>query len=387
MSLNIGIDIRPLMDKNYSGVGEYTLNFLQAIFEQDSKNRYFLFYNSAKGGVRDNLPKFNYKNVIYCGFKYPNKFFNLSLFIFGWPKIDKLIGEKYLQGDKLDLFFTPNINFTAVSKNCPHVVAVHDLSFEKFPEFYSPKGRLWHKIINFKKILFRASKIIAVSENTKKDIMEVYKINPDKIRVIYSGINKDYRVLEMNGGKAEKLKKEYGLPNKFILYLGNIEMRKNLESLILAFQDLDEDVSLVFAGGNGPGHRLIRNFAERSKKSNKIIFTGYLRREDKPYLYNLASAFVYPSYYEGFGFPPLEALACGIPVIAAYSSSLPEVVSSGAVLIDPFNVKDIELALQDVLGDAELRGRLQSEGFRIREKLSWRSSAENFLEILGSDLR
>lgn len=380
MSLNIGIDIRPLMDKNYSGVGEYTLNFLQAIFEEDQKNRYFLFYNSAKKEVRDNLPKFDYANVTYCGFKYPNKIFNLSLLVLNKPKIDKLIEKKYLNGGKLDLFFTPNVNFTAISKDCPHIITVHDLSFEKFPEFYSHKGRLWHKIINFRNILKKAAKIIAVSENTKRDIVEIYNISSEKIKTIYSGISEEYRVIENGLEKNNEIRRKYGLPAEFILYLGNIESRKNLESLIEAFDEIGGDTGLVLAGGKGWGYKNIKKTANKAQNCNKIIFTGYINKRDKPYLYNMAKVFVYPSYYEGFGFPPLEALACGTPVITSYSSSLPEIVGNSAIVIDPFNIKDIKLALRNVLRDRE--SELRKNGVEIAKKFTWNSSAKDFLKII-----
>lgn len=380
--MNIGIDVRSLLDKNYSGVGEYTYQILKALFEIDSRNHYFLFYNSANPKLVGNLPKFEQKNVHYCRFKYPNKLLNLCLFIFNFPKIDILMAKKYrnfLGGEKIDIFFTPNINFIALSKNCRHIVTVHDLSFEKFPEFYDIKGRIWHKLANFQRIIENCNLVVAVSKNTKNDLIDLYKIRGSKITVIHSGIDNDFEIIK-DSQILEKVKLKYNLSDDFILYLGNLEPRKNIESIIEAFSLLKTNTKLVIAGGEGWKNKSIYKTIKDNNLKDRVIFTGYVNKDDKPALYNLAKVFVYPSYYEGFGFPPLEAFACGIPVITSYSSSLSEVAGDAALMVDPYNINDIYKAMNKLLLDDSLRDDLKNRGLELSKNYNWKKTAEKFLK-------
>ena len=183
--MKIGIDIRCLMAENYSGVSWYTFNLLKSIFELDNNNEYILFYNNSKPV---DLPKFNYPNVSYVGFKYSNKILNLMFVLFNRPKIDQMIGGA-------DVFFMPNINFSALSVNCQKVITVHDLSYLRYPQFLTSKSRFWHQIIIAKKIIQQAERVIAVSENTKKDLIELLGVDESKIKVIYEGVDSKFQVV------------------------------------------------------------------------------------------------------------------------------------------------------------------------------------------------
>ncbi|MEK7680877.1 MAG: glycosyltransferase, partial [Patescibacteria group bacterium] len=220
--MNIGVDIRPLMAEKRTGVGEYTYELLDAIFEIDKQNQYFLFYNS-RSDVSKNIPPWKQENVHYIIARWPNKLFNLSIKFFGFPKIDRLIKTP------LDYFFSPNINFTTLSKKTKHILTIHDLSFKFYPEFYSSKQRLWHKITNPKKQCLRADLILTPSENTKRDIVDYYKILPEKIKVIYPGLSSIFANAMMD---QEKTRQKYNLPNKYILFLCTIEQRNNIIGLI-----------------------------------------------------------------------------------------------------------------------------------------------------------
>jgi glycosyltransferase involved in cell wall biosynthesis len=379
--MNIAVDVRTLLDKNYSGVGEYTYNLLKNIFKADKENKYFLFYNTVNKNLIKNLPKFNYDNVFYCGFSYSNKLLNLSFFLFGFPKADEMINKKFkdiLGGGKIDIFFVPNLNFISISDKCRKIITVHDLSFEIFPEFYSLKRRIWHKAINFKKQIKKFDSIIAVSKNTKNDLINIYGIGSGKIKVIYSGIHDKYRVLDKKqlGGVKDK----YNLPQKFILYVGNLEPRKNIESFIEALSYVSEDVKLVIVGGIGWKKNKIFKTIKNAGAEDRVIFTGYIDDNEKIKIYNLAKAFIYPSYYEGFGFPPLESLACNTPVITSYSSSLPEVVGGRAIIVDPFNISEIKEAIKIAL----------SEDFLIQknlQKFTWEIASNKFIDNLSYQQR
>lgn len=220
----------------------------------------------------------------------------------------------------------------------------------------------------------RTNKIIAVSESTKNDLINLYQIKPEKIKVIYSGIGKQFQ--------PAKVKNQYGLPEKFILYFGTIEPRKNLIGLIKAFQMIKKknpDLKLVLAGSKG---WLYEDIFKTAKGDKDIIFTGFIKEEDKPALYNLASVFVYPSFFEGFGFPPLEAMACGTPTIVSNNSSLPEVVGEAALMVDSYNLDELAWLMNEVLNDLKLREELKQRGLAQAKRFSWERTARETMKVL-----
>jgi len=369
--MNIGIDIRPLMTAPRTGVGEYTYELLNAIFNIDKTNQYFLFYNSSRD-VSANIPDWKYDNVKIIGSHTPNKFFNTSLGLFGRPKLDKMCDEK------IDIWFSPNLNFTALSPKTKFILTVHDLSFEFFPEFSTRKQYLWHKAVRPKKQCGRAELIITPSENTKRDIVNYYKINPGKIKVIYPGIKQT--------SDNRDIKQKYNLPEKFILFLGTIEPRKNIIGLIEAFEILRNKYPatdhLVIAGAPGWKNEEIFARAKNSKYADKIHFINFVAPEDKNALYAAADLFVYPSFYEGFGFPVLEAMAAGTPVITSNRSSLPEIGGSAAYLIDPARPEQLARAMNELLTKQNLRDWHIQKGREQVNKFSWETAAEEWLNTL-----
>lgn len=378
--MRIGIDIRCLEEGRKTGVEEYTLNLLENIFKLDKENEYVLFLNSFKGSKINTDWLKKYSNVKIKGFKYPNKFLNLLSWYLNWPKIDNLLG-------KLDVFFMPNINFGSVSRETKLMLTVHDLSFELFPETFSLKRRLWHFFVNPKKICKKAEKIIAVSESTKNDISNFYDIPKEKIKVIHSAVSNDFQVISRNDQKMLETKKKYNLPYNFILYLGAMEPRKNIIGIILAYnqlrriknQELDK-YKLVIAGAKGWKEKEILEEIKKSPFRKDILNIGFVNSEDKPYLYNLASLFIYPSLFEGFGFPPLEAMRCGVPVITSNNSSLPEIVGNAGIMIDPERPDEIYKAMKEILLNKDLRNKLQKRGLEKAQDFDWKLSAEKFLE-------
>ena len=373
--MKIGIDIRTLMESQYSGVSEYTLNLLTEIFRQDQKNQYKLFYNSGHD-ISARMPKFDFPNVEIVASRYPNKLFNNILQrIFQWPKIDQKLG--------VDLFFVPNIGFISLSDKCKKIITIHDLSFLRYGEFFSWKRRLWHKLINVKKIVRSFDYIIAVSENTKRDLIELCGIPEEKIKVIYSGIGKEFKIISKE--ENNQVKSKYNLPDKFILFLGTIEPRKNIGGLIRAYSQFRNDnpemsdVNLVLVGGRGWKFKNIFREYENSKYKSDIIWLDYIDSTDKPAVYNLASLFVYPSFYEGFGFPPLEAMACGVPVISSNSSSLPEIINNAGILITPNNVSELATAIESVLKNGKLGKTLISRGIENVNRFSWEECAGEYI--------
>ncbi|HBA36899.1 TPA: hypothetical protein DCZ15_03425 [Candidatus Falkowbacteria bacterium] len=403
--MKIGVDIRVLMDKYYSGVSEYAANLLLAIFRQDKRNNYRLFYNSYRN-LRDCLDSWNSDQSRVVGTHFPNKIFNYFLQkIFSWPKLDKVLGG-------VDIFWSPHFNFSALSASASglkKIITVHDLSFLRYPEFFSARKNFWHRALKVKQSLRAADRIIAVSENTKHDIVELVGIAPEKIRVIYPGNNMRRREV----GEAEKKRffvdrgcrdGHRGLgaitsdsavvtnePAPFILYLGTIEPRKNIDGLIEAYNMFRADdeasggkfknIKLILAGGDGWRNRRIYSVWKKSSYKADIKFLGYVSQTEKEILYSAAAVFAYPSYYEGFGFPPLEALTYGLPVVCSNVSSLPEVVGEAALTVNPFATAEIADALRTVLNEEKVRAVLIAKGYERARRFSWDKAAGEYLEL------
>ena len=415
--MNIGIDIRSLLEEKRSGVGEYAFRLLDAIFSidpvrspinhnglvfkkiseaeerisngVDKENNYFLFYNSFKDAdkfIPEEWKKLSKVHLV--AFRYPNKIFNFSLKFFNWPKVDKLLVESRQSPVKLDLFFLPNINFIALSPEIKKVITVHDLSFERFPYFFSFKRRLWHFFINPKKLIKNCDKIVAISENTKKDLMDLYRAKEEKIKVIYSGAIQEAEIAK-NHFEKEELRKKYNLPDKFILFVGTIEPRKNIEGLIRAFEILKsekgeavKDCELVVVGQYGWLYKKILERAKKSPYGREIRFINYVSEKDKFYFYQLAKIFVYISFYEGFGFPPLEAAASGTPVVTSSVSAIPEVMGNAAVMVDPNNPKEVAEAIYQCLTDNNLRERMREKEKKQVAEFTWEKCAREVVDLL-----
>lgn len=376
--MTIGIDLRPVNTGEKSGVEEYTANLLRHLFFLDQKNQYKIFMSSA-GKPRLNLDKLNrFKNVKVKYFPYPNKILNFGLVFLKYPKIDKVLNG-------VDIFFSPNIIFTSLSVSCRQIITFHDLSFHWHPEFFSLKRRIWHHFVSPKIKAQKADGIIAVSCSTRNDLVRLYNLEERKIKVIYSGVLKKFKPRDRENSVVVKVQKKYNLDPPFILYLGTIEPRKNLVGLILAFNKLKQKgyscYKLVIAGKPGWLYQDVYKLASKCQARRDIIFTGFIKDQDKPYLYNLAEVFVYPSFYEGFGFPPLEAMASGVPVVTSNISSLPEVVGEGGLLVDPYNINEVTTALELLLADSSLREYFQKKGLAQARKFNWQKTARQTLNF------
>jgi len=386
--MKIGIDVRCLAEGRRTGVEEYTLNLLENLLALDKENEYILFFNSFRRSPADFAWIKKYSNVKLKTFRFPNKLLNLFFWYLGWPKIDQLLGG-------VDVFFAPNINFINLSQRVKFILTIHDLSFERYPETFSWKRRLWHTFINPRKLCQWADKIIAVSDSTREDIAELYKINFQKIAAMHSGVAEKFQVIDRNSEKLLAVKEKYQLPYKFILYLGTVEPRKNIVSLIRAYDHLQkyayknniEEIKkykLAIAGQQGWLTDKIFAEIKKSEFSDKILNIEFVDEADKEYVYNLASLFVYPSFFEGFGFPVLEAMACGVPVIASNNSSLPEIVGKAGILIDPDRPEEIVEAMRQVLTNKDLQTKLRDIGLKQAQKFSWTKTTKEFLKILNS---
>lgn len=380
--MRIGIDIRSLAAGRRTGVEEYTIGLLKELFQSGREHEYILFFNAWGQAEPDLSWAEGFAHVRVRRFRIPNKLLNFSLWYLRYPKLDRLIGG-------VDVFFMPNLNFAAFSRKTKVFVTAHDLSFELFPEFFSWKQRLWHFAVNFRGLLRRADCVIAVSESTQDDLSSIYGIPREKIRVIPSGVDERFAPMNRNDLTLLAVQEKYHLPYKFFLYLGTIEPRKNLESLLKAFEVFRRTAigemakyELVLAGRPGWNYEALFKAIEESPVKEAIHLIGFVDDADKPALYNLANVFIYPSFYEGFGFPPLEALASGTPVIASHSAALPEVIGEAGVLIDPYRPDEILQALREIAKDKNFQMKLHARALVQRQRFTWSKSGQAFLDLL-----
>ncbi len=372
--MRIGVDVRVFDEGRQSGVEQYAESILREIFAIDSVNEYVLFSNSFRSDGQERIEQLahGHANVSLKTLRLPNKVLNSSFVLTGHPRLDTLVG-------KVDRFFSPNIKFGQVSAKTPHIITFHDLSFELYPEFYSFKKRWWHRVVNPKKIAKEAKAVIAVSEATARDLQERYRIENEKIVVIHSGA-------PALAKPRDAFLEERGIGKNFILFFATLEPRKNMNAVLQAYEMIrarsQENLQLVFAGATGWLESEIKKTWKGSAFSKDIIFTGPVSEEEKAALYARTKALLYVSLYEGFGFPPLEAMQLGTPVITSNSSSLPEVVENAALMVDPSNAEDIAEAILRITTDNELRNILSERGKKQAAKFSWKDAAQKTLEVL-----
>lgn len=366
--MRIAIDVRSLMEGRVSGVEEYLTQLLHALARVAPQHNYHLFYNSARPV---NLPRLSSHFQIHA-FHYPNKFFNAFQWGLSLPRWDSLV--------EADCFFLPSLRLLPLKMGTPLVTTVHDLSFERFPEFFSRQRQRWHRLMKPRQLMERSNHLIAVSQATASDLQELYHIPGNKISVLHSGIAQYSDPISADA--LRRVRQKYNLPEKFILYLGTLEPRKNVPTIIEAFTAIASQVphSLVLAGAEGWLTSAIENALKKSSARDRIFLPGFIAQADKATALTAAALFVYPSFYEGFGFPPLEALAAGTPVITSFNSALPEVVGKWAYLINPYEPAELALCMKEALNDPLLiTEAVQQE---IRETYSWDTTARKTIEVL-----
>lgn len=366
--MRIGIDVRALMEGRTTGVQVYITNLLNTLFAQDRDNEYVLFANSFK---KINLPEFDYPNVQYLVTRYPNKLFNFFQKFFNWPKVDKICKG-------LDLFFSPHWRVVALDKKVPLVVTFHDLSYEVIPEFFTLRQRLWHRLMNYRKAALQADKVIAVSDSTKQDLVDIYQIPEKSIEVIYSGVDLRDKSGPASPGQGGG---SLDLPEKYFLFLATFEPRKNLDNLLEAYREYrkksQEKIPLVMAGSSGWKSDI--DFAGEMK--SHVIICKNISEREKVELYKGAFVFLFLSFYEGFGFPILEAASRGVPVISSFATSLQEVGREFALFVNPFRPNQVARAMLSLEEDNQLYQELRSGAASTAKKFKWEDTAKKTLEL------
>jgi glycosyltransferase involved in cell wall biosynthesis len=261
--------------------------------------------------------------------------------------------------------------------SCASVVTFHDMTFFLFPQLHTRARRLFFPTV-MRTSARQADAIITVSESTRQDAIRLLSIDPGKVFTTQLGVDPTFRPIN-DIGEMDDVAAKYDLHENFILYLGTIEPRKNLPVLIRAFRQLVDSGSkhkLVLVGKYGWMYKEVLDLVDDLDLENMVRFTGYIPQEELPLVYNLASLFVYPTKYEGFGLPALEAMACGVPVITTKIASLPEIVGDAGILIPSNNIEELFNAMSRVLEDQALREKLTSDGQLRAKKFSWERTAQ-----------
>ncbi|MGC9048931.1 MAG: glycosyltransferase family 4 protein [Patescibacteria group bacterium] len=363
----IGIDASGANKKNKTGVEWYSYYLIQELKKISLKKEdNFILYSPNKliGDLGILPPKWQAKIL-----KWPLKYL--------WTQI-RLSWEMIF--NRPDLLFIPS-HALPIFCRTKTVITLHDLGFERLPKAYPFWQRIYTRFV-YKWAVNHASKIITISEFTKKELIDLYKADRQKIEVIYLGYDKSIFQLIDNEKKIDQILEKYKIKGSYILYVGRLEKKKNIKNLLQAFiilQNLSPHLQLVLIGQPGFGYKEIRNY--KSKVKN-VIELNYVGHQDLPYLYARAECFVYPSLCEGFGLPILEAMACGCPVVASAVSSIPEIGGEAVLYFRPENSEEIAKAILKIIKDRELREELKQRGLERVKKYSWQKCAEETLSVI-----
>lgn len=350
-----------LISNENAGIGRYGYNLINSLIKAESMD-YTLFLQKSAG--------IDYKDIVYRGeFK---------------RSYERILDEQLLLPFRYrDFNLVHFIDYSSpyFKMKVPFITTIHDLTYFKFPETFS-YGSQKIKVMLAPLSIKRSSIIVADSENTRNDISEMFPGTSDKIRVVYPG-RPDFKAVE-DKKLVEDVKRKYGIESEYIMAVGTLEPRKNLKSLIKAYKLVHErikDIKLVIVGKKGWLYKEVFEILEEDKFKDAVIFTGFVPQEDLPCLYSGAQCFVYPSIYEGFGLPPLEAMCCGTPVVVSNTSSLPEVVGDAGVYVKPFETESIFDGIMKVLNDNNLRQALISKGYKQMKKFDWDLAAGQVMDI------
>lgn len=360
--MNIGLDVSPIADRIWTGVGNYIVNLINNISKIDKENNYYLCYRFSHIKNKAKILKIDQDNFRTKIIQEPLNFiFQLKLDIF------------HGLADRLPWSYRSG-----------NIVTIHDVGAAILEDNYASKHfkdmmrKRYDKMLNEK----QADLIITVSEFTKKEIIKHFSYPEENIRVIYHGIRKIFR--PQNESSINKVKDKYGINNDYFFYVGAINLRKNIIRVIEAFKIFSEKnkaINLVLTGNLSYGHEEIIEKIIKLKLEERIKLVGYLKNEELASLYSGAKALVFPSLYEGFGLPVIEAMACGTPVLTSNISSMPEIAGDAACLVNPLDVTDIAENLLNLAEDDNLRKILREKGQERAKIFSWEKAAKETLKV------
>ena len=350
-----------------AGVSRYIYNLLTHVLREDPEGDYTVFLNSRCA------------LSLSCNQKCSR--------LPTYKPLARIFWEQFLQplelwAEDVALLHSP-VNVQPLFLPCKGVVTVTDLSFMVFPESFRNSQRLYQSLFTRLSVR-RASHVIAISASTAQDLTRFFGVPAERITVTFPGVDAAYQPVQ-DGSRLASFRRLRDLPEKFILFVGTFEPRKNLLTLLQAYakfrRQTKRDYKLVLGGGMGWLYQPVFAAVEELELQGDVIFPGFIPEDELPLWYNAADVFVYPSLYEGFGLPPLEAMACGTPVIVSDVSSLPEVVGDAALLVDPHKPDEWAAALSLLCRDVDLRTDLVSRGLERAQEFSWTRMARETIQV------
>lgn len=358
-TVRIAIDARKLHD---FGVGTYVRNLVTQLAQLDRDSEYVLLCRKEDLGLAARLGP-NFRAVTD-----PSGHYSFS---------EQITIPYHVHRIRPDVFHTPHY-VLPIFTPCPSITTIHDCIHLVFPQYL--QNRLAHAYARaaFYSATRRARRILTVSETSKRDILRFFRIPPERVTVIYNAIAETF-YQPPPADAVERVRERYQLNHRFVMYAGNVKPHKNLERLIDAFRQVRavggyDDLTLLVSGSEISKYATLRRAVHRSNLHQHVRFLGYQPEETLAVLYRLADVFVFPSLYEGFGLPPLEAMASGTPVVVSNVSSLPEVVGDAGLLVNPYDAESVAGGIRRVLDNAELRRDLIARGVARARTFSWRAS-------------
>jgi len=364
----ISIDARGAAWYAGTGIGTYTMQILKHLLEIDNFNNYYLFWS---GRDYDAFKKYENVKVSISSRKH-HRF---------W---EQYYIPDVLKNKSIDLYHVPQNGIgLPQKKNSLHVATIHDLIPYVMPETVG-RGYLTKFISQMPQIISSIDMLITVSEWSKKDIMRIFDVPEDRIAVTHLAADDMFMPMDKLAAQ-DFVKGKYTIDKDFILYLGGFSPRKNVKSILVAFsmiyKNLSKDYKIVIIGSEKDDHQFLTKLSQSLGICDKVFFTGFVPYEDLPWFYNASDVFVYPSLYEGFGLPVLEAMNCGTPVITSNVSSIPEIAGDSALLIDPFDTEKLADAMSKVLEESSVKADLISRGFERSKNFSWAKTAAKTLKV------
>jgi glycosyltransferase involved in cell wall biosynthesis len=374
------IDARPALDPRRTGVGQYTQQLIRYLPIVDPDDEFVAWYLHARGLLRPRrfFADVRARNLTEKASRFPARIFQPASYRLGVPRVEWLVD--------FDLFVATNFLAPATDHRDRIVPVVHDLAFQQFPESAPHIDERWRR--RFATTLAESPAIIVPSASAAQDLRESFGVAGERVHVVHHGVDAE-AFAPVSDAAVDAVRRRFGIPGPYVLFVGGIEPRKNLEHLVRAFAKSDAtDHSLVLAGGPvrwypAATERLdavIQLLPESVRQ--RIVRTGYVSERDKLALLSGATVLAYPSIYEGFGFPVLEAFAAGVPVLTSNVSSLVEVAGEAAVLVDPADADAIAAALSELVADEDLRAVLSAAGVARASRFTWEATARATAAVL-----